>query len=419
MKNTRSARIMTIVLCSLSVMTALFFNSSMITNYTVVISEDLGISRTAFSLYSTIRALAAVAANLALPLLLRYGSAKLWIVMGLVGSSVNLMLFSLAHSLPAIYSLALLGGIASALCGIPPVTLILQSRFRRDFGTTISIAVASSGFGGMIFAPLLGRITAAASWRSGFRLMGVLCGVIALLTLICLHDAPTGSVSGHAKASRPRSSNGSIPLLGKTLPARNFRILLLISAAFSLGPVAICTNTASVLQDIGFSTLFATGTGYSIYAFANSSGKIFMGRISDRYGPGKMLLVWYAAVPLAMAYFMLCRTPQLLPILPGLLLAGLSAGIYGVPLPIICRALYQDAAEQVYAVSLCTSVTNLALAVSYLIIHSFYDRTGSYMGALTFSLVLSAVCLLAVLRLCIINRKVLFPLFPTEKKSAA
>lgn len=35
-------------------------------------------------------------------------------------------------SLSAIHSLALLGGMASALCGSPPVTLILQSRFRRD-----------------------------------------------------------------------------------------------------------------------------------------------------------------------------------------------------------------------------------------------------------------------------------------------
>lgn len=415
MKNTHSARIMTIVLCSFSVMTALFFNSSMITNYTVVISDDLGVSRTAFSLYGTIRALAAVAANLALPFLLRKGSVKLWIVVGMVSSSVNLMLLSQARSLSTIYLLALLGGTASALCGIPSVTLILQNWFRHNFGTAISIAIASSGFGGMIFAPLLGRITAAASWRTGFRLMSFLCGLIALLTLLCLRIAPANASPDHANASLSQSPNGHLPLLGRTTSSRNFRMLLLINATFSLGPVAICTNTASVLQDIGFSTLFATGTGYSIYSLANSSGKIVMGRLSDRYGPGKMLLVWYGAVPLAMVSFMLCRTPQILPILPGLLLAGLSAGIYGVPLPIICRALYQNTGEQVYAVSLCSSVANFALAVSALIIHSFYDRTGSYMGALAFSLGLSAICLFTVLRLCMRNRSVLFPSSPVKK----
>ncbi len=409
MKSTNSARIMTVILCCLSIMTALFFNSSMITNYTAVISEDLGISRTAFSLYSTIRALSAVAANLALPLLLWHGSVKLWIVTGLISSSVNLILLSQARSLSTVYCLALLGGTASALCGIPPITLILQNWFQHNFATVISIAIASSGLGGMIFAPLLGHITTAVSWRIGFRLMGLLCGLIALLTMLCLHDAPTGFASDHTAAPHSRSSDGCIPLLGDSLSSRNFRMLLLVSAAFSLGPVAICTNTASVLQDIGFSTFFATGTGYSIYALANSTGKIVMGRLSDRYGPGKMLLAWYGAVPLAMAYFMLCRTPQLILILPGLLLAGLSAGIYGVPLPIICRALYQDAADQVYAVSLCTSVTNLALAISNLIIHSFYDRTGSYIGALAFSFVLSAVCFFTVIHLCSINRSVLFP----------
>ena len=86
MKDTRAARGVTAVLCSLAVMTALFFNSSMITNYTAVISEEMGVSRTAFSLYNTIRSLAAVAANLALPFLLRKASAKTWVFVGIVSS---------------------------------------------------------------------------------------------------------------------------------------------------------------------------------------------------------------------------------------------------------------------------------------------------------------------------------------------
>lgn len=417
MKDTRAARGVTAVLCSLAVMTALFFNSSMITNYTAVISEEMGVSRTAFSLYNTIRSLAAVAADLALPFLLRKASAKTWVFVGIVSSCVNLMLLSHAHSLIAVYVLALLGGTASALCGIPPVTMILQNWFQRGFGTVLSAAIASSGLGGMIFAPVLGAITATSSWRIGFRLMGVLCGFISLLTLLFLHDAPAGMETGMADSAHQKASGSHVPLMDRTLRSQNFRILLLLSAAFSLGPVAICTNTSSILQDIGFTALFATGTGYSIYALSNSIGKIIMGRVSDRFGPGKMLLVWYSAVPVAMLYYILFRVPQPLLAAPGLLLAGLSAGIYGVPLPITCRALYRDPADQLYVVSLCTSVTNLALAVSYLIIHSFYDRTGSYMGALVFSLILGSVCFLAVLRLCALNRAELSFAAPAEKSS--
>ncbi len=404
MKKISAAQGTTAVLCSITIMVALFFNSSMITNYTAVISQEMGVSRTAFSLYSTIRALAAVAVNLLLPVLLRKGSVKAWISAGIAASCINLLLLSHAHSLPAVYALALLGGAASALCGIPPVTLVLQNWFRRGFGTALSIAIASSGFGGMIFAPLLGAITAASSWRVGFRLIGVFCGLLSLLMVFFLRDAPAGSAPAAAPAGR-QSARSHVPLSGSSVGSRDFRILLLVSAAFSLGPVAICTNVSSILQDIGFTSLFAAGTGYSIYAFSNSIGKVLMGRLSDRAGTGKMLLLWYGAVPVAMLYFMLCRTPSPVLAAPGLMLAGLSAGIYGVPLPITCRALYRDPAEQLYVISVCTSITNLALSVSYLIIHGFYDRTGSYMGAILFSLILASVCFLSIWLLCGLNRE--------------
>ena len=61
LKLTPSIRSRVIVTPSMnSFIAALFFSGTLVVNYTAVITEDLGISRTAFSAYSAIRSLCSI-----------------------------------------------------------------------------------------------------------------------------------------------------------------------------------------------------------------------------------------------------------------------------------------------------------------------------------------------------------------------
>lgn len=414
MQTRRACRYGSIVLLCGGIMTVgLLFNGTIVSNYTAVIAADLGISRTTFSLYSTFRSLSAFGMNLMFYRMIRRASLKSLILIGLLSTTAVQTLLSLTSSVWMICVLGLLGGVAYALCGVVPLTLVLRSWFHRGYGTVLSLVMSASGLSGIVISPLLSRLIDRMGWRIGFRLLGGLGGLLLVLCVLFLHTTP-GEIGlpafGEQQAAPPEpltdgaQRKAQCSLFGREQNSRNLQLLLTVSAAFALGALAIYTNISSVLQDIGFTVLFATGAAASCCSLANSVGKIFMGWVSDRFGVKRMLLLWYGLCPAAMAYFLFCRGTDTALALPGIFLIGFTAGIYSVPLPLACGRLFQDRGIYLTAVSLCTAASNLCTAFSSLICHGFFEQTGSYVGSLLFALALSLIDLAAVLCLLRQNR---------------
>ena len=409
----------TAVLCGLIMITALFFGGTLITSYTAIITADLGISRTSFSMYNVIRSLVTFAANLFMVRLVKWLSLKKLLLIGLISSALNLLILSFCNSFPAICALAMMGGVAAALCGVVPLTMVVRNWFQKSYGTILSVVMSSSGICGVLFSPAISLLTEATSWRVSFRVLAAVSFLIFTLSLFLLHPEP-GELGMAAYGASPDNAPShtevaetparqTVSLFGRDQASRDTRTLLFITACFSLGTLSIFSNVASVIQDIGISPLFATGVAISCSSFSNSAGKIGMGWVNDHFGTGIMLVLWYGLCPISTAYFLLFRAASEALAIPGILLIGFTAGIYTVPIPLACTKLFQDKDVCLRAMSLCSAGASLFCAFSNPICHGFYDCTGSYAGALLFSTVLGCTSFVMLLVLLQRNYQAFFP----------
>lgn len=203
-------------------------------------------------------------------------------------------------------------------------------------------------------------------------------------------------------------------VLDSMLQDKNMRTLLVINILYSFSGMCIFANTPAVLTDIGFSTVFATGIATSCNSLANCIGKFGMGRVSDKLGCKKMLLLWYGITPLAILYFMMARTVAVPGGIIGALLAGYIGGIYSIPISITAGLLYEDHTSYTTVVSYCTAAATLCNTCSNIIFHGFYDVSGSYLISLTYAFVLSVVCFVLVKGLILRNRKVFLQVAKTD-----
>ena len=405
----------TAALCGLILIIGLLFNGTLISNYTGVIAEDLGMTRAVFSVYSTIRNLVAFAINLAALQILRKLKAKTAILIGIALNVTSLALMTFSKSLPQLILLGLIGGCASAACGVVPAAIIIKNWYRSNYGTVLAMAASASGIAGVVVNPIMSVIVSRAGWRFGFRVVAAVSALGFLLVLLLLHEEPAelhlpafGADKMIEKERETAIGRPSLSILGTGKAPKNFRRLVWMSALFTLGGLCVYTNTATILQDIGFTIAFATGAATSCTSLFSFIGKLVMGKINDCFGTAAVLRLWYFMCPLATMYFACCRIASIPLAIPGLILIGFCAGIYSVPIPLAANKLYKGKDDYTRVMSVCTAFTSLINAFSGLIYHGIYDQMGTYRWALLMATALSVLCFIVTMRLLAENRDVMF-----------
>lgn len=258
---------------------------------------------------------------------------------------------------------------------------------------------------------MLSKFISIYGWRVGFRALAVISLMVLVLALLFLKEEPGqvgmtayGAENGGVKSTEHEKEECHLHLLGRSPAERDMRSMMLMHSMFAISALCVYTNLPSVVVEIGFSTVFATGTAVSVASLFNCLGKVVMGKVNDRFGVPCMTCLWYGVCPLAMLYFVLIRV-QIVPVaLVGIMLIGISAGIYSVPIPLIAGCLFREDGDYARVISLCSAASSLCTSVSSMIYHRFYDVSGTYRGALLFAAALSAASLVIALRLLHRNR---------------
>lgn len=403
------------VICGLMLISCLLFGGTVITIYTAVIAEDMGMSRSEFSLFFTIRAIVSFILNLEMICLMRHLRLKTIVVWGLAMLAAMLFLLSVSHSLALMCFAGILGGAANTFTGVVPVSLIVRNWFKTSQGMVLALVMSASGIGGVVINPVLSIIIGKNGWRFGFQMLVSVVLIILVMTMLLLKAEPGeagllpyGAKKKEPNENRPPKTESSLSLFGKSKEESNLRIFILMNVFFSMGALSLYSNISSVLMEMDFSIVFSTGIAISVISLANCAGKFIMGTINDRYSTKNMLLVWYGLCPLAGLFFLLYRGNTSAVALAGAALIGSIGGIYTVPTPLVSMRLFADNDTYTCVVSYCTAASSLSSAFSGLLFHGFYDYTGTYKGALFFTVVLSMMCYYLVIRLLHGNRTVFF-----------
>lgn len=250
--------------------------------------RGLGFSRGAFGFHVTLLALSKMASFPVMGrLLVRYSSQ--WIIgLCVLVTGAGFAAYSQCTQLWHFYLVAVVVGIFGAGTSILPASTLLTNWFVDRRGLAMGIAFTGSGVGGMICNPLAQWVIDHWGWQSAYVVLGVTFVAVTLpfaVFVIKLHPAMKGLTppgAGDGPADVPRLFGSST---AGALGSITFWILAVSFLLLQLLHLAIQNNIPIYLHDLGYLTSFAASV-MAAFMGLQVLGKLILGFILDRWGPG-------------------------------------------------------------------------------------------------------------------------------------
>ena len=213
-----------------------------------------------------------------------------------------------ASSLPQLFALQFLFGIAACLSGPGPLLVFLNSWFAASKATAVGVLFTAFGVCGMVWPPILASVGEASGWRSSYGLIALMAWSVAFpVAALLMRDGPCGAGRQHEPGTTPptctSSPEGSVHAgnaLGVRPPPRSTRengrparlpwwVLdagVWHLAAFGFWSLYVCQSLNSYLplylsREAGLSLTVASFYTSIIFAL-NMAGKVLFGVLLDR-----------------------------------------------------------------------------------------------------------------------------------------
>jgi len=239
------------------------------------------------------------------------------LIIGTVVLSLSLLLLSRTSALWS-YCLLHAGlGMASALLGPVPISVIISNWFRRLRGTMQGISFIGIGFGGVVFGPLIGNyLIPNFGWRGAYVVTGLLSAIIMTLVILFLvrnHPQDKGlspygaEATEAAKEQVPEASKASGLSLKEALGMSAFWLIALTFAVYGIGLTGSIQNLVSILTSREF-TAGQAAFVIGIIGLFSAAGKFAFGYLGDKIDPKYNTAIAYALTASSLIALALARS---------------------------------------------------------------------------------------------------------------
>ncbi len=353
-------------------------------------SEDLGISRTAFSAITLFRLAA-------LPFVPFFGiavdkkhGARLLLTFGSIAAGIILIATSQVQTVWQFYLIfGVLFGIAVMAFGGQVVgPAILAKWFIKRRGRVMAISAVGISAGGVVIAPLAGWLVSEYGWRTAWVVLGLfLMLTLAPLAALFMRRAPEDiglRPDGVPSSGAPSAGRGIAPgapadteYSWTVKEAIRTRALWVLVGVQTLGGVAlfpVLLHQVAYIQDKGFDVATATAVATTLAWFA-IMGKLLFGFLVERF-PVRWILA-LCVVPAGLSLFLLIHGQSLSMLYAYAVLHGLFMGGWA-PLMNVAWANYFGRQHLGAIRGWIAPVGNIAGAVSPFFAGVMWDLRGSY-----------------------------------------
>ena len=141
--------------------------------YLIPVTEDMGISRTEFSLIATILQALGIFLSPIVSKKLAGGDLRKIMSFSVLGFALSYASYSLAQNVMHLYISGFFVGIFYFSATIIPSSIIITNWFVRQRGMAMSLTMAGIGVGGFIYSPLVTYLLGQYGWRSTYQIMAV------------------------------------------------------------------------------------------------------------------------------------------------------------------------------------------------------------------------------------------------------
>ncbi len=349
------------------------------------VTEELGISRSAFSVAISLRSMITFVINLFFGFLYRrFGYRKLAIC-GFAGMAVFLFAMGLATGYGGILCAIPAMGLFGVFCDTANLLQLIRNWFHRHQGMVIGMVTAASGIGGALFSLMFDFFIQHYNWHiaiwaaSAFHL---LVGVLVVLFLFTLPKDKGLVPLGEEEELKARRHRHIVKQMSKWrgLPLHELQrkpmLYLSLAATFLDGVCCYATFyiVVPLLQDNGLSSTFAASM-QSTMLLSMAGTKFLFGALSDRVSIRRIVLA--ALVCTGIGTFLLPSATSAGLAVTCMVLLAIGLPLTSILAPMIasniCGTLTSD-----FTTGWFLSMISLSAMVTQPLMNICYDTFGSY-----------------------------------------
>lgn len=377
--------------------------TSLANKWQIPVTSDLGFSRSAFSLNSTIvQAVGIFTGPIISRFLSQYDFKKLWTGFAVL-FSLSLFGYSFSQTPLHFYIASFLLGLSFIGTTSIPMTMLINNWFIAKRGLATSIAFAGISAGGFILSPVITYLITQMGWRQAYFAYGIWTMVLALgLGIFAIRFRPKDMglepYGAHLADEKKIEQDEGMPETSVNLDidlpisqswTKLFFIMLLLGAiANGLANGASLQFSPAIQEAQGPAVESIT---VSAYLLVGTFGKLLLGWINDKFGIQTAIIAGMGALALSFVAMFFIHQPWG----PYALVITFGLGVAtGTVLPPILTAAIYDTNRYGEAYGYVTSTTQMGTAVGPLIVPLFFDNMGTYAPAWVMMFVLAVMGLI-------------------------
>lgn len=310
------------------------------------------------------------------------GNFKRTYIISLLIYAVAYIAYGFTTNIYVFYGLSLLVGYGFVSTTIIPASILINNWFINKRGLALSLALTGLGVGGVIFSQLVTFLINTLGWRQAYMIYGALMLIIVLPIMWFLIKVkpedmglqPYGVELDLTNESGEKEQIKEVEMSFSDTTTKPFFILLIVGSVL----VGITNNGGLGQFPPVLTSLHGAATAatiISVYSAVGIAGKLILGHVNDLYGIIKSTI--YASFMLALAYFMMFFSENIIAVFVMAVFFGLGNAIGTVLPPLITSAIY-PAKQYSLAYGYVNSGVQLGMTVGSLFAAGIADFTGSY-----------------------------------------
>lgn len=356
------------------------------------VTEDLGFSRSEFSLYYTVIALSTMVIALFMGKLAKKFKIKNIMLVGCVLAGIGYIGYSYANSIYVFYLMSVFSGLGLGMTTLTPLSIIISNWFVEKRGLALGLTFMGSGVGGMIFNPVANYIILNYGWRQSYLVLGIIILVTTIpIVLIFMSEKP--SDKGLLPYGYENSSKGVLDtsakgvMLGEAVKTKIFWIMVVGLILITIIAMGVQMHIASYLTDIGYSPTFAASV-ISINMGVVILGKILLGYIFDKVGCEKGVI--FVGLQVFLGVLALLFASKYPAIIVFIICWGIG-NCMGTIVPALITSEIFGKKDYSTIVGVVNAVVLLGAALGSAVTGKLYDMSGGYTLAWMTYLILTVI----------------------------
>lgn len=377
--------------------------------YLIPITKEMNISRSAFTLTSTITQGMGIFLSPLIAKKLALGDLKKIQTTGLIVFSMSYAALSLAQTVWHFYIIALFLGTSFLCAAVIPISMMITNWFHEKRGLAMSIAMTGIGVGGFVYSPVIAYLLETFGWRMTYRIMALLVAIITIPISIFIFKKRPEDIGllpyGYEKIEKKKdfvAKNQNEQLLTKRQLFKQpfFWILLfgmLTNGLINSGALGQFPPALEELHGV-----VVKSTIISLYSLVGVFGKLILGWLNDRFGIISSTI--FGCTFFALSFLLLLNGENINFIYLMAIFFGLGTPIGTVSPPLITSEIY-GSKNYAQVFGIINSVMQIGLTFGSLMIAKIYDRTGSYQSGWLLLFTLTLLTMISWLSAVVLAKK--------------